>query len=253
MPASERRPPRRRVPNELFGGRLRDAYLLDLEVADIREPAPHVRSMTMASSDLIDFEFAPGQDLMLAIPGVDRPVRRRYTIRRANPDAGTADIEFELHAGGGVAARWAAAAEIGSRLEAIGPRGTITLEREATSYLFVVDDSAMPAAFVMLEALPMEGQATALLITPHGPQSRPATDIGPGVRCLWVELGQLHDVIGEVQLDAGTAAYVLGERQMVRRAVNFVAEAGADPDHVASKAYWRDDKPNAEHGEPPRD
>ena len=247
------KPTRRPVPDELFGGRLRDAYLLDLEVADVQQLTPHVRSMTMASRDLLDFEFAPGQDLMLTIPGIDRPVGRRYTIRRADPDAGTAHLEFELHAGGGVAARWAAAAEVGSRLEAIGPRGTITLDAEATSHLFVVDDSAMPAAFVMLEALSMEKPVTAILVTPHGPGSRPGPDGAVDDRCLWIEPDQMHDVLGGLRFDAGTAAYILGERQLVRSAADFVARAGVDPDVVASKAYWRDDKPNAEHGEPTRD
>jgi NADPH-dependent ferric siderophore reductase len=146
---SDRRPvsTRRPVPDHMFSGRLRGSYLLDLEVVGVDEVASHVRLITMASSDLVGFEYIPGQDLLFEFPDGDRALRRRYTIRRSDPVEGTADFEIELHDGRGPATRWAAKAELGEHLEAIGPRGGISLRPTATSHLFVVDDSAMPAAF----------------------------------------------------------------------------------------------------------
>ena len=120
-------PTRRPVPDTLFGGRLRGSYLLDLEVVDVRDLAPHVRSVTVASSDLVGFEYAPGQDLMIEFPDGAGSVRRRYTIRHADSAAGLAELEFELYDGIGPATLWAAHAEPGDRLEAIGPRGRIAL------------------------------------------------------------------------------------------------------------------------------
>jgi len=148
------RPPvstRRQVPDDMFGGRLKGSYLLDLEVVGVEDVAPHMRLITMASSDLVGFEHTPGQDLLFEFPDGDLTLRRRYTIRRLDPAAGMADFEIEIHDGNGPATRWAAKAEVGEHLEAIGPRGGITLRPTAMSHLFVVDDSAMPAAFVMLE------------------------------------------------------------------------------------------------------
>ena len=49
---------------------MRGAYLLDLEVVEIRQFAADVRSLAMGSSDLVDFEFRPGQGLMVEIPAV---------------------------------------------------------------------------------------------------------------------------------------------------------------------------------------
>src|SRR5580704_14221843 len=176
------RPPvrtRRPVPDHMFGGRLTGSYLLDLEVVRVDEVVPHVRLITMASSDLVGFEYTPGQDLLFEFPDGDRTLRRRYTIRRSDPEEGTADFEIEIHDGRGPATRWAATAELGEHLEAIGPRGGISLQPTATSHLFVVDDSAMPAAFAMLEALPADTAATALLVTSHGAKSRPAPADAP--------------------------------------------------------------------------
>jgi NADPH-dependent ferric siderophore reductase len=245
-------PTRRPVPDQVFGERLRGAYLLDLAVVDVRDLAPHVRSITVASTDLVDFDYAPGQDLMIEFPTRDRSVRRRYTIRRADRAAGMAELEFELNGAGGVATRWAAEAEIGDRLAAIGPRGSITL-RAGASHLFVADDSALPAAFAMLEALPSDATATVVLVTPHGPLSRPGPNGVANMRQFWIDEAELPAVIAELDLEPPVAAYVNGERQLVRRATELLVSAGIDNSAIASKAYWRHDQPNAAHGEPSHD
>jgi NADPH-dependent ferric siderophore reductase len=246
-------PTRRPVPDTLFGGRLRGAYLLDLEVVDIDDLAPHVRSITVASTDLVDFDHAPGQDLMIEFPAGERSVRRRYTIRRADRAAGMAEFEFELHGGGGVATRWAGEAEIGDRLAAVGPRGSMTPRAGAASHLFVADDSAFPAACAMLEGLPPDATATVVLVTPHGPLSRPGPNCAANTRQFWIDQAELPAVIAGLDLQPSIAAYVTGERRLVRRAADLLVSAGIDKTLIASKAYWRHDQPNAAHGEPSHD
>ncbi|HVM64636.1 MAG TPA: siderophore-interacting protein, partial [Acidimicrobiales bacterium] len=193
-------PTRRPVPDELFGGRLRGAYLLDLEVVAAERIAPHVRSITVASSDLVGFAYTPGQDLMIAFPDAGAAVRRRYTVRRADGAAGTADLEFELHAGGGAAARWAAAARVGEHLDGIGPRGTIGTHPGADHHLFVADDSAMPAAFAMIEALGPGSRATAVLVTAHGAESRPGPASTVPSTLTWVDEHEVTDVLAGLDL-----------------------------------------------------
>jgi NADPH-dependent ferric siderophore reductase len=234
----------------MFGGRLSGSYLLDLEVVAVEEVAPQVRLITMASSDLVGFEYAPGQDLLFEFPDGDRALRRRYTIRRLDSAEGIANFEIEIHDGRGPATRWAAKAELGEHLEAIGPRGGITLRPTATSHLFVVDDSAMPAAFVMLEALPADTPATALLVTSLGAKSRPAPASGPATSLVWLNRGETPEMLSDLHPATGTAAYLFGERHLVRTAEELLVASGLDRDAVASKAYWRRDQPNASHGEP---
>jgi NADPH-dependent ferric siderophore reductase len=152
-----------------------------------------------------------------------------------------------------VAARWAADAKVGSRLEAIGPRGKITVLSESGSHLFVADDSAMPAAFAMLESLSRGATATAVLVTSHGPGSRPGPLSSADTRLLWIEEAEVPEVIDGLDLPRGLAAYVMGERHLVIRSVDALVAARVDRDGVASKPYWRGDQPNAAHGEPARD
>jgi NADPH-dependent ferric siderophore reductase len=100
----------------MFGGHLKGSFLLELEVIGVDEIAEHVRLIKLASSDLVGFEYAPGQDLLFEFPDGDRTLRRRYTIRRLDSLEGTADFEIEMHNGLGPATRWVAKAQVGQRL-----------------------------------------------------------------------------------------------------------------------------------------
>ena len=232
------------------GGRLLGTQHLDLEVVDTDYVAGHLRSLLVFSPDLFGFEYLPGQDLMVELSDGDRTVHRRYTIRRGHPGAGMVELEIDLHTGCGVAAQWAAGVEGGSHFRAIGPKGTITIQPEALSHLFVADDSAMPAAFAMLEALPRDTSATAVLVTPRGPTSRPGPNSQAKTRLLWMHEADVPDVIAGWPLKPGTAAYVNGERSLVLRTVDLLLDAGLNRYQLAAKAYWRRDQPNAPHGEP---
>jgi NADPH-dependent ferric siderophore reductase len=234
----------------MFSGRLKGSYLLDLEVVGVSEVAPHVRLITMASSDLVGFEYTPGQDLLFEFPDGNRALRRRYTIRRSNPAEGIADFEIEIHDGRGPATRWAAKAEVGEHLEAIGPRGGISLRPTATSHLFVVDDSAMPAAFALVEALPAGTPATALLVTSQGTNLRSVPAGASATSLVWLDQAEMLEMLSDLHPAAGTAAYLFGERHLVRTAEELLVAGGLDRDAMASKAYWRRDQPNASHGEP---
>lgn len=246
LPVSTRRP----VSDDMFGGRLKGSYLLDLEVIGVEDVAPHVRLITMTSADLVGFEYTPGQDLLFEFPDGERTLRRRYTIRRSDTELGIADFEFEIHDGNGPATRWAAMAEPGDLLEAIGPRGAISLRPTATSHLFIVDDSAMPAAFALLEALRAETPATAFLVTTHGAKSRPATAVAPAISLVWFSQSEILGMLSDLHPAADTAVYLFGERHLVGNAEEVLVAGGLDRDAVTSKAYWRRDQPNANHGEP---
>ena len=236
---------RRPVGSELFGGRLADCCYLDLSVAAVNEVSPRLRSITFESPDLVGFEWQPGQDIMFDVPGTGSVGRRRYTIRRADSDAGTADVEVVLH-GHGPFGNWAAAAAPGDRIEGIGPRGAQLLQPDAAHHLFVADESAVPAAMAMLEGLPAGASGTAVCVTDDGAPTCPADgDVQ------WLNAGELAGALAATPLPDGTAAYVNGERALVRDAVAVLQGRGLE--RIASKAYWRRDRANAAHGEPPHD
>ena len=245
-PVATRRP----VPEDLFGGHLKGSFLLDLEVIGIEEIAEHVRLLSLASSDLVGFEYTPGQDLLFEFPDGERTLRRRYTIRRLDSLEGHADFEIEMHDGMGPATRWAAQAKVGERLEAIGPRGAVVLRSSATTHLFVVDDSAMPFAFAMIDALPSNISAIALLVTSHGASSRPTVAGRPGTSLIWMDQREIVHELNDLYIPTDSTVYIFGEHQLVRKLEKLLVADGIDRHSVVSKAYWRRDQPNASHGEP---
>lgn len=243
---------RRPVPSDLFGGRLQDCFLLDLEVMAVVDHSPRLRTITFGSTDLIDFTWQPGQDLMLQVPDGDREVRRRYTIRRADPVAGTLDVDAVVH-GGGPFGRWAGAADVGDRIDGIGPRGAITLRAGATHHVFVGDESSMAFAFAMVEALPADARATLLLAHDGDEAPRLAPATSATVDLTWLSEDEVLDRLTELTLPADTAAYINGERTLVKQATNSLVERGIPAEAIAAKPYWRRDQANAPHGEPARD
>lgn len=242
---------RRPVPDELFGGRLKGTFLLDLEVAAVADHTATFRTITFRSPDLIDFEWKPGQDLMFDIPGDTSGVRRRYTIRRADAAAGTVDVDVVLHEHGRFA-NWAKTAVPGDRIEAIGPRGAITVIPDATHHLFVADASSIGATFAMVEALRAGTRATVLVAVEGEPPVEPPST-GADLELFWLPEADLTDRLRELELPEATVAYVNGERSLVRRAAEVLAERQLPADAVTTKQYWRRDRPNAPHGEPPKD
>jgi NADPH-dependent ferric siderophore reductase len=242
---------RRPVPDDQFGGRMKDCFLLDLEVSALADVRPHMRTITFASPDLVDFTWKPGQDVMLEVPGASA-MRRRYTIRRADAVKGTLDIEVVLH-GTGPFASWASAAAIGDHIHGIGPRGVITLREDAAHHLFVADASAIPFAFAMIEALPHGTTATAIVATddPHPLQEAPES--AAEVDVTWISTDELSERLESIELPRDTAAYVNGERLLVRGATEQLTTRGLHPDSIAAKPYWRRDQANAAHGEPAKE
>ena len=110
----------------------------------------------------------------------------------------------------------------------------------------------MPFAFTMLEALPPAAKATAILVSRHGPGSRPGPVSAADTRLLWVTDAEIAEAIEGLGPVRGTAAYVNGERHLVLHTVDLLLAAGAEAGDVTSKAYWRRDQPNEDRGEPSR-
>lgn len=220
-------------------------------MAAVEDRTPTFRTITFRSPDLVDFEWNAGQDLMFEVPGDTSGMRRRYTIRRGDAAAGTIDVDVVLHERGRFAG-WAKTAVSGDHIEALGPRGTVTVRPDATHHLFVGDESSVGATFAMVEALPAGVRATVVLATEGDPPVEPPVTAAE-LELAWVPDAAVVDRLRTVDLVDGTVAYVNGERSLVRRAAAVLAERGLRGDAVSTKAYWRRDQPNAAHGEPAKD
>lgn len=83
------------------------------------------------------------------IDGLRAAPSREYTPLAWDSDEGWLDLEFALHGGagsdGGVAASWAATAEIGAEVGIGGPRGSMVITGRPDAWLLAGDETAVPA------------------------------------------------------------------------------------------------------------
>lgn len=246
------------------GGPLADASLWHLEVTEAGPLTPSMHRIVLTAPAIEGLRYSAGQDLMLRVPLVgDRVVNRRYTIRQFDPIGRTVTLDVSLH-GAGPGTDWIRSAGIGDRIDAIGPRGKITVDPDADWHLFVVDETGLPGALAMIESLPPGSTAVAILeIDGPADQILPASHDAQRLDLRWLHRGGrsvpgdaslMLDAVGAVELPTGLGhAYVAGEAGVVRAVNRTLAERGLGPDQVSGKAYWRRGLPNAEHGEPARE
>jgi NADPH-dependent ferric siderophore reductase len=245
------------------GGPLADASLWDLEVVESGPLTPSMHRLTLVAPGLDGLRYRPGQDLMLRVPRPDGPeLNRRYTIRRHQPVRSSVTLDVSLH-GRGPGTAWVTGASVGSRIQAIGPRGNITVDPRADWHLFVGDETGLPGSLAMIESLSAGSMAVARFEVDSVADEPAWSGDRPGrVDLRWIhrqgnavpgDASLILEALGETALPEGIGhAYVAAEAGVVRAVRAALVERGLQEDQISAKAYWRRGLPNAEHGEPTR-
>jgi NADPH-dependent ferric siderophore reductase len=215
---------------------------------------PRMSRVTVRADALRGLAVRPAQDLELhLVDETGRRVKRRYTIRRARPDDGEADLDVLLH-GAGAGSTWGERARPGDEVRFQGPRGKLEL-RHATYHVLCGDESALPAIAAIAEALPDDETSIAVIEVRDSSDELPV----PGdVR--WVHRGAhpagtpelLLAEAAEIDVPYAWAQfYLLGEtRSMVALRALFEGR-GALHDTIFVKGYWNIGRPDRISGTAP--
>jgi NADPH-dependent ferric siderophore reductase len=228
---------------------------LPLVVASVEDITPHMRRIGLTGPSLEGFEYLPGQDLAVAVPRDDGSmVRRRYTIRRFDRYRGLLDLEVVMH-GDGPGIRWAQAVRPGLAVDAIGPRGKVTLAPGAEWHLFAGDATALPGAFAMMESLPAGIPASAFLLVDGPAEGRPFSNTNKSVTWRYESVdqaaGELVATISAAEFSPDRGhAYLAGEVALVSALKAALLNRRWTAEQVSAKAYWNRGRANAGHGEP---
>jgi NADPH-dependent ferric siderophore reductase len=82
-------------------GSLAGTRRLAFEVAASTQLSPHMQRLELTATELSDFSYQPGQDVMLLVAAEGRrPVRRRYTIRQLDRAQRLLTLDIVLHGSG---------------------------------------------------------------------------------------------------------------------------------------------------------
>ena len=141
----------------------RRPQMRQVTVQTIEQVTPRVRRIVFGGETLAGFPAPrPGSHIKLLFGGgpnesVDpkkmRSQMRTYTPRSFNPETNELTVEF-VHHGSSLASTWAAQAQVGESLTIAGPGGGMDIPDTLTMMVMLVDESAIPAAGAVLEALP---------------------------------------------------------------------------------------------------
>jgi NADPH-dependent ferric siderophore reductase len=196
------------------------------------------------------------------LPEDVRAVMRSYTLRGLRRDPDEIDIDFALHGiepgasvQAGPASRWAARAAAGDRVLLLGPavadNRAIRFRPPQDTDLVVVwgDETAVPAASAIVEALPAGTRARVFLEVPHaGDIQDLVTEADAEITWLVREergaegAPMTLDTLRAAHLPSAERPYVwiAGESGCVKELRrHFVRERGIDRRRVTFVGYWR--------------
>lgn len=226
---------------------------------------PHMRRITFTGEDIAHFDSRESLHVRLFLPpdgaaghlgGETKPVVRKYTIREIDAVAGRLAIDFVLHEDAGPGAAFAAKARPGDRIGIAGPGGRGL--READWYLFLADETALPAVGRMLALLPQTARGMAFIEVADAAERQELAH-PPGLAITWLhrdgaEPGTtrlLPDSFAQIDLPTGETKIFLwaAMEHEAFKEVRAAARARLDPDrdeHLVV-SYWRRGASEDEH------
>jgi NADPH-dependent ferric siderophore reductase len=183
-----------------------------------------------------------------AADGAPRSPGRDYTPRRYDLERNELILDFALHEAG-PATDWATRAAPGHQLAVGGPRGSFVVTDDFDWYLFVGDETALPAIGRRLEEL-RAGTRAIVVAAVTGPEEQQAFTSKADVETVWVhrpltraeDSAPLLDAVRALKLprDSDGYCWVAGESQTAKLLRHhLVSERGFDKAWVKAAGYWK--------------
>lgn len=193
----------------------------------------------------------------------DLPVSRTYTVREVNDEERWISLDFVVHGVDGIAAPWATKVQAGEKVSFGGPGGAFNPDPDADWYLFLGDETAMPAIAAALEMLPADAVGQAF-IEVDGPASELELTAPQGMHVQWLHRGGaepgtsrvLVEALRQYEFPTGHAqVFSHGERGAMKELRDvLLKERGLERGQVSLSGYWAygrtEDKFQAEKREP---
>lgn len=205
---------------------------------------PNMRRVVFTADDIAEFACKPGQAIVFAMPlGNGETGRRHYTVRAADPAAGTISVDFFRHDESSPSVSWALAARPGDTIEARGPRGGAWFRPDADWHLLSGDETCIPAIACMLETMPAGARVEAFIEVAERRHELPIATAADA-RITWLQrragADLLLSAIEAADLPSGRGhAIVIGETGTVRRQRHALIARGLGRDRISSEGYWR--------------
>lgn len=182
------------------------------------------------------------------LPREHLPVTRHMTLRHVDLEAGQLWIDVALHGESGWAGPWAAGAQPGDTIVAVGPGGKWIPDPQASWSLMLGDEAAIPAVLANVEAMPEDARGE-ILLEVQDADHHLDVQVPSGWSLRWIHRAEAPAGVPALVEAARTAqwpgttdgiqVFAHGEREAMKalRPVLF-EEHGLDRAQVSLSGYW---------------
>lgn len=207
------------------------------------QPAASIRMVVPWPGDQFEIPTWTGNEFLLA--SGSRPALRTFTPVKFDVATKQLCLDIVRHDGGAISG-WAETTSRGDAAAISGPGRGEDIDSEATSYVLLGDETAIPAIRQMIEAIPDEVRIAAHIET-VSIEARLELPSHPGLTVSWHDAeeeagpcGQIRNAITTIEIDSGTRIWAAGEAaamQAIRKHV--FNERGVPRDHTSIRGYWK--------------
>lgn len=182
------------------------------------------------------------------LPREHLPATRHMTLRHVDLEAGQLWIDVALHGDSGWAGPWAAGAQPGDTIVAVGPGGKWIPDPQASWSLMLGDEAAIPAVLANVEAMPEDARGE-ILLEVQDADHHLDIQVPSGWSLRWIHRAEAPAGFPALVEAARTAqwpgttdgiqVFAHGEREAMKalRPVLF-EEHGLDRAQVSLSGYW---------------
>lgn len=239
------------------------ARIRQVEVLRRSHVTPRMLRITLGGPGLAGFEsHSPDEYVKILFPEPDGsqplpepdgdqlrwprplPISRDYTVRRYDADAGELDIDFALH-DGGIATDWATTVEPGSSVWIAGPNRGWVVPDVYDHYVFVADESALPAVARFAAELPRTAVGHIGIIVADSDEEQ-VIDAPEQVRVTWLHRDRDAAELVEAFFDsvvppaqARTYLWAGGEQRLLKPARAWAQRHGVRRLDRHTTGYWK--------------
>jgi NADPH-dependent ferric siderophore reductase len=228
----------------------RDVRRRAVTVTAATDLTPRMRRITLAGDELAGFESSAYDDhikLFVPVAGAE-PIARNITPRRFDPHARSLLVDIALH--DGPIGNWARDAALGSPAWVGGPRGSYVVAADFDWYVFLGDETALPAIGRRLEELPAGARAVVVVEVAEAAEEQPlpsraATDVtwlhrgtaDPGTTTL------LRDALTRLVFPPGDGyVWAACESEVAQTLRADLLARGVAREWLRVSAYWKRDR-----------
>lgn len=216
----------------ILGGHELDGFSIDLPAASVR--------LLLPTGGELEIPVWAGNEFLLR--SGTRPIIRTFTPRRFDAGVQELQIDVVLH-GLGVASTWAETTQPGDSVAVSGPGRGYVIDSDATAYLLMGDETAIPAICQLLEHLPDVPIAVHLAVT--SPDAR--VNLHRDVDVTWHVATETEDAeeqlsgaVRSTDLESGIRVWAAGEAAAMQRIRKYLfREVDFPRSNAHVRGYWK--------------